>query len=242
MPASSTTSYSLTRLDVARRALAEARTLDDVKTIRDQAEAMRVYARQAQLGLESQNYAAEIKLRAERRAGELLSEMERHRQSDGRPPSTEVSPAVTHPERPRLDDLGVTRMQSSRWQVVAAIPEPIFEQHVQDVNAARQELTSAGLLRLARDPTLAGLFSSETPDWYTPPPIIHAVLRVFGTIDLDPCSNSRTAPRVPARQYYTAEDDGLSCQGLGQKHAGLTWRDEVLQALADIAGTGMQPT
>jgi hypothetical protein len=49
------TTYSLTRLDLARRALAQARAPDDVTAIHNQAEAMRVYARQAPLGLESQN-------------------------------------------------------------------------------------------------------------------------------------------------------------------------------------------
>ena len=37
-----------------------------------QAEAIRLYVRQQNMGLEMQNNAAEIKLRAERRAGEML--------------------------------------------------------------------------------------------------------------------------------------------------------------------------
>jgi len=46
-----------------------ATSVDEVKQIRDKAEAMRVYARQAQYTLEMQNMCAEIKLRAERRLG-----------------------------------------------------------------------------------------------------------------------------------------------------------------------------
>ena len=53
--------------------LAEVCRVDEVKAIHDLAEAARVYARQARLGLEAQNDSAEIKLRAERRLGELLT-------------------------------------------------------------------------------------------------------------------------------------------------------------------------
>jgi hypothetical protein len=52
-------------------------------------------------------------------------------------------------------------------------------------------------------------FSSDTPEHYTPREIIDAVLDCFGEIDLDPCSNSKTQPNVPARNHYTIEDDGL---------------------------------
>jgi len=61
------------------------------------------------------------------------------------------------------------------------------------------------------------MFSSNTDDWHTPPAIIEAVRELFdGLIDLDPCSNSRTAPNVPARTLYTKEDDGLSHAWFGR--------------------------
>ena len=50
--------------------------------------------------------------------------------------------------------------------------------------------------------------SSESPEWYTPPHIIDRVVRVLGSIDLDPCSNSHDAPNVPATRHYTRESDG----------------------------------
>jgi hypothetical protein len=34
-----------------------------------------------------------------------------------------------------LNDLGITRMQSSRWQMEAAIPEQLFVRHVAHVRA-----------------------------------------------------------------------------------------------------------
>lgn len=58
----------LTHFDRAKRELELASSIDEVKQIRDQAEALRQYARQQKLSLEMQNRCAEIKIRAERRA------------------------------------------------------------------------------------------------------------------------------------------------------------------------------
>ena len=52
------------------------------------------------------------------------------------------------------------------------------------------------------------LFTSTTPEWYTPPEIIQSVIEVMGHIDLDPCSPQ--TPTIPAGNHYTKEDDGLS--------------------------------
>ncbi len=52
--------------------------------------------------------------------------------------------------------------------------------------------------------------SSESPEWYTPEPIVSRVIALFGEIDLDPCSNSHELPNVPARYLLTKEDNGLA--------------------------------
>lgn len=53
-------------------------------------------------------------------------------------------------------------------------------------------------------------FMSETDEWYTPQEIINSVIEVLGEIDLDPCSNSKTNPKIPARKYFTKNDNGLT--------------------------------
>lgn len=58
--------------------------------------------------------------------------------------------------------------------------------------------------------TMAVHFSSDTPEHYTPSVIIDAAIACMGGIDLDPCSNSKETPNVPAAMHYTREDDGLS--------------------------------
>ena len=62
---------TLTRYDAMRTALVESHRIDDVKDIRDKAEALRLYAKQAGEGRDNQNMMDENKLRAERRCGAL---------------------------------------------------------------------------------------------------------------------------------------------------------------------------
>jgi hypothetical protein len=56
---------------------------------------------------------------------------------------------------------------------------------------------------------LQGCFSSMSVEWNTPGHIIHAVTSVLKSIDLDPCSNSRANPNIPAKKLYTKDDNGL---------------------------------
>jgi phage N-6-adenine-methyltransferase len=61
----------------------------------------------------------------------------------------------------------------------------------------------------------AGLFTSETDEWYTPKEILDSVIEVFGEIDLDPCSNNKDSPNVPANSHFTYEDNGLTREWKG---------------------------
>ena len=133
--------HELVLLDQAGQALAEARSLDEIKTIRDKAEAVRKYAQSASLGLDVQNRAAEVKLRAERQAGKLLGQL-MLRGGDRR--------SKGHRDRLKLDDLGLTPNQSKRWQLQARVPENLFREHVKQTCDDGKELTSAGLMRLAK--------------------------------------------------------------------------------------------
>src|SRR6266852_636926 len=147
----SPSSSPLARLETARRLLAEVRSVDEAKDIHDFAEAARVYARQARLGLEAQNDAAEIRLRAERKLGELLAALPKQ---DGGDAARARSQAATEVP-PRLGDLGISKSQSSRWQAIAAVPAHVFDRHLVAVREQGRrdgttELTSAGAILLAR--------------------------------------------------------------------------------------------
>jgi hypothetical protein len=143
-PAIAKPSVALIRYDAARKALAEAYRVDEVKDIRDKAIALQAYARQAKDN-ELISHATEIRMRAERRAGELLREMaargERHRGGGDQKKGSQD-------DTPKLADLGVTKSQSSRWQKLADLQGKFFEKKV--AAAKREAILSSAERRANR--------------------------------------------------------------------------------------------
>jgi hypothetical protein len=132
----------LVRYDAMCSAIAAAYSVDEVKDIRDKARAIEVYARQAH-NTEAERQACEIRLRAERKWGQL-------RESEIVPPHrpAEVSDDATLNPQRTLADLGVTRDQSSQWQKLAAIPEDEFERALSGPNKP----TTSGIIAAHAEP------------------------------------------------------------------------------------------
>lgn len=79
----------------------------------------------------AERQAAEVRIRAERRAGELLREMKENGQRDSGGRGRIESRGTTQLKNPpRLQDLGITKDQSSKWQQLAAVPDEEFERAV----------------------------------------------------------------------------------------------------------------
>ena len=186
--------------DAMRQAIAAAVSVDEVKDIRDKAEALRVYAKQAGETLQDQNRLAEIKIRAERRAGELLREMVQHQGGDAK--------TLSHDGRALPE--GITWNQSHRWQVEASVPEERFSQYVQETVGQGDELTSVGLRRIAQGGHVR--HNSGEVEWYTPSYIVEAAHAVLGAIDCDPASSDIANKTIKAAQYYTVDNNGLTQQ------------------------------
>ena len=97
------------------------------------------------MGLESQNSAAEIKIRAERRAGELLTEIERKDSKENLkrgPTSQPGTPGDGYMNA--IKAAGIPKTTAYNWQTMAKLPEPMFETAVQVAKEKELELTSAG--------------------------------------------------------------------------------------------------
>jgi hypothetical protein len=135
-----TSSNSLAWLENAFEVLTRTESLEEIKSVRDKAEAVRQYAHNAKASLALQNRAAELKLRAERRAGQLLRAMGLHG-GDRKSPQGHA--------RPTLEELGISHNQSKRWQKESLVPEPDFCAFVALAEKGEHELTTASLLRLA---------------------------------------------------------------------------------------------
>jgi N6-adenosine-specific RNA methylase IME4 len=147
-------STMLVQLTAACRALAEARTVQEVKTIRDQAEAVQHYLKVQGAAFQSQQDAAEVKLRAERLLGELLAEMPKNKgAAETRLHSATASPSYA--------EQGIEKTAAHRWQCLAKVPTEDFESHVVQLRDAGKEITTAGALRLAKKLQQPG--QQETP-------------------------------------------------------------------------------
>lgn len=117
----------LVKYEAACRALADAKAVDEVKDIRDKAEAMRAYAHQAK-NRELEVDAAEIRMRAERRLGELIrAQKEGPGLATGGGDTSGGSRKAPPQEPPTLAQAGIDKKLSSRAQKLAAVPEDQFE-------------------------------------------------------------------------------------------------------------------
>lgn len=123
------------------QALVQAVTPGEIRDLRDKAEAVRRYAKSAAKGLLVQNRAAELRLRAERKGGALLRHMNLWG-GDRR--------SRSHDEILKLEAMGIDRNQSHRWQLLASIPDDVFEAYIRECNQLLREITGNSLVRFAR--------------------------------------------------------------------------------------------
>ena len=141
----------IAQLDIARTALAEAKTIQETKKILDIASAAEIYAKRQQLGEEAIKYATAIKVEALAQLGRMLKETKRNKGAAGigiNQYTTEVSyQNGTAP--PTLMELGLDKKTSKLAQDIAELPEKELEKVKEGV------VTLAKAQRKARDTEIA---------------------------------------------------------------------------------------
>jgi site-specific DNA-methyltransferase (adenine-specific) len=125
--------------DSMRSAIEEAHSLLDLQHLRNQAEALRYAAKLAGESKDVVRKASEIKVRAERRAGELL--LTTPKQSPGQYQQMRAETVATYAE------LGIDKTQAHRWQRIASIQPQTFETGI----SSTVEISTAGALQLAKE-------------------------------------------------------------------------------------------
>jgi hypothetical protein len=129
----------LARYDAARRALAEAHRVDEVKDVRDKAVAMQHFAWQAKdTTLITQ--ATDIRMRAEHRAGELPIAMAERKERAASKDTLARGRKLQPRDAPKLADLEITKTHSSRWQ---RRPRPVRAQRQARQHRRLHRLVSA---------------------------------------------------------------------------------------------------
>jgi hypothetical protein len=135
----SETDRALIVLEGIQSQLATVATVEQAKGIGDQAAAVLAFAKRSKMALEVQNRCACLRLTAERRAGELLEQIDRLK---GRPSKGSHSK--------RLSDIGVDYNQSCRWRALARLSADSLDRMRQECDRFNEELTTNLVMRHVR--------------------------------------------------------------------------------------------
>jgi len=121
---------ALVKYEAACKAIADCKSVDEAKNIRNVAEAMRAYARKAN-NRKLEVDAIEIRIRAERRLGEMIAAQKATvglnvgKRGDRGPRA-----APRSDDRPTLAEVGIGKKLSSHAQKLAALPPEEFDRRL----------------------------------------------------------------------------------------------------------------
>jgi len=240
----------LANIENLKTSLTALTNIKDIKDLKDQAEAVHAYLKRANASLEIQNLCAELKILAERRVGQLLTEIIPH--EGGRP-----SDKQSHDETVfRLRDFNISKTQSSRWQLLSRIPEELFNNKLlEDKESRTKEITTASFLRFARKLETKEDVSVSS-EWAGTPDVTSVVsewkgnlgewwsigrhLFYHGDIDSNDVKEKLAQYRSEGRRVAIAFAD-LS-RGLHRGEAGdRVWNHDFLIEYADVVAVSVNP-
>lgn len=214
---------ALAKYDAARAALAEAKSVDEVLNVRDEAERLKLYARQAKdRGLVAD--AMEIQMCGERRLGEILKAAKDVGQiGAGRPRKTEENPS--EPEafsRVTLADAGIDHKLSMKAQRLAEVSTEQFDA---TIAKAREKIVSGSAIvvdpmrdlttaekqqRRANKEALLGLYQNSFPKKR------YGVVYDDNAWRFEPYSRETGMDRAPENHYPTMTLDEIKALPIGE--------------------------
>lgn len=131
--------------------LVQAQSLDKVLHVRGIASGYEKFFKAAGHSRGLAQEAAEVRLRAERKAGEILIVTAETGERDAGRGGDRKSPLHDARVKSQLSDLGISYTQSHRWQQIARIPEKQFEKYIEErMKSPLDELTTSGLMTEAK--------------------------------------------------------------------------------------------
>lgn len=132
---------ALAELTRAEQALALAEDIVEVLQVRDNARAIESLLHAIEAGYELEQKATIFRLKAERKAGAWLAGHLRA----GNPNLSNGGRAS------QLEDVGISKWQSQRWQSYASLSETRFHGWIDDALAQGHDVSGAGLFRYAQN-------------------------------------------------------------------------------------------
>lgn len=155
--------------------LAEARTAQDFRDVASIAAAARAWARARGLGIEAENQATEMVLRAERGLGKMVLDLI----EDGAIYSGQDRVAVRHERIPRADVVGdMTPVMYNAIKDLARIPDERFEQMLAEARAKDERIAKRNFYQDYRRSLNDGLRGIQNlPSEDAPDPYVAAFLK-----------------------------------------------------------------
>jgi hypothetical protein len=192
---------STARLEKARAMLAQAKIVEDVVGMLNEAEAMRVYLRREKASEEAQADCIEIIQHARRRLGQMSAALPKAPGKRTDKPGPVNGPGT---KREVLTKLGISKQDANRFEKLAAMTPKEFAHGVERARERVKRETSPAAVT-----AVSAAAAYDGDEYGTPAKYVEPARAVLGGIDIDPASNAYAANIVRAKRHYTKTDSGL---------------------------------
>lgn len=209
---------ALAKYDMARRMLAEARTIIEVKDVADRAAALKEYGRLAndrRLEID----AAELRIRCERRLGEMIIASKKTGQvSRGQPPKNSSQSEEFF--RVNLPKQGIDHKLSSRAQNLASLSDRAIEARIARWREEAERGASRITVNLLRDDDKKARRAAREAELAEKilglPDRRYAVILADPEWRFEPYSRETGMDRAPENHYPTSTTDKIAARPVAQ--------------------------